>query len=196
MNLEDDKQPNIQKKLDFSEARTGEAREAGREETESSGARSESESPARTDRIMEEIWEWGNLKEANRRVKANDGSAGIDGLTVDELPDDPQLLAIRDQLLNGTYEPKPVRRVEIRKPDGGMRKLGIPTVLDRVVQQAVMQVLQKQWDRTFSESSYGSGRNDKPIRLWCKRSSISLQVTASWWIWIWRNSSIESTKIS
>jgi RNA-directed DNA polymerase len=104
---------------------------------------------------MEEVCEWENLKEAMHQVKANKGSAGIDGRTVEELPDYLELLAIREQLLNGTYEPKPVRRVEIPKPDGGVRKLGIPTVLDRFIQQAVMQVLQKQWDRTFSDSSYG-----------------------------------------
>lgn len=154
MNLKDDKQQNVQP-LDFSVAPTGEARKAGREETESSGARNESEKPASTDRMMEAICEWKNLKEAMWRVKANKGSAGIDGMTVDELPDYPELLVIREQLLSGTYTPQPVKRVEIPKPDGGVRKLGIPTALDRFVQQAVMQVLQKQWDRTFSDSSYG-----------------------------------------
>src|SRR5437867_2079087 len=155
MNLKDDKQQNIQRQLDFSVAPTGEAREVGREETESSGARNESEKPASTDRMMEEICEWGNLKEAMWRVKANRGSAGIDGMTVDELPDYAKLVVIREQLLKGAYEPQPVKRVEIPKPDGGVRQLGIPTALDRFVQQAVMQVLQKQWDPTFSDSSYG-----------------------------------------
>jgi RNA-directed DNA polymerase len=155
MNLKDDKQQNIQKKLDFLPALTGEAREASREEPESSRARSEPENPASTNRIMEEICEWENLKEAMWRVKANKGSAGIDGMTVDELPDYPTLLVIRERLLRGTYEPQPVKRVEIPKPDGGVRKLGIPTALDRFIQQAVMQVLQRQWDPMFSDSSYG-----------------------------------------
>jgi RNA-directed DNA polymerase len=157
MSLRDDKQQNIQMQLDFSTPLTGEARGAGRQETESSSATSESKSPARTDRLMEEVCERENLKEALRRVKANNGSAGIDGITVAGLSDylKQHWPTIREQLLNGTYQPQPVRRVEIPKPDGGVRKLGIPTVLDRFIQQAVMQVLQRQWDPTFSDHSYG-----------------------------------------
>ena len=106
---------------------------------------------------MEEVCERENLKEALRRVKANKGSAGIDRMAVDGIADylKQHWPAIREQLLSGTYQPKPVRRVEIPKPDGGVRKLGIPTVLDRFIQQAVRQVLQKQWDPTFSDHSYG-----------------------------------------
>src|SRR4249919_3993171 len=157
MNLKDDKQQNIQMQLDFSSALTGEAREAGREETESAGAMHGTENPAGTNRLMEEVCERENLKAALRRVKANKGSPGVDGMTVIGIKDylKQHWPAIREQLLNGTYEPKPVRRVEIPKPDGGVRKLGIPTVLDRFIQQAVMQVLQRRWDRTFSEHSYG-----------------------------------------
>ena len=156
MSLPDDKQQNIQRQLDFS-ALTGEARGVAEEETESSRARSGSESPARTDRLMEEVCERENLKEALRQVKANQGSAGVDGMTVGGITDylKQHWPTIRERLLNGTYEPQPVRRVEIPKPDGGIRKLGIPTVLDRFIQQAVMQVLQRRWDRTFSEHSYG-----------------------------------------
>src|SRR6202022_3449791 len=158
MSLKDDKQQNIQIELDFSTALTGEAREAGREETESSGATSGPESPASTNRLVEEVSEGENLKAALRQVKANKGSAGVDGMTVGQITDylKQHWPAIREQLLNGTYEPKPVRRVEIPKPDGGgVRKLGIPSVLDRFIQQAVMQVLQRRWDRTFSDHSYG-----------------------------------------
>ena len=158
MSLKDDKQQNIQFELDFFSALTGEAREAGREEIEPPGATHGTENPASTNRLMEEVCERGNRREALRRVKANKGSPGVDGMTVDEITDYLQQHwpAIREQLLNGTYEPQPVMRMEIRKPDGGgMRKLGIPTVLDRVIQQAVMQVLQRRWDRTFSDHSYG-----------------------------------------
>src|SRR5246127_1724822 len=157
MSLQDDQQQNIQMQLDFSSAPTGEAREAGREETESPRVTSGSESPAKTNRLMEEVCERENLKAALRQVQANKGNPGVDGMTVGGIKDylKQHWPAIREQLLNGTYEPKPVRRVEIPKPDGGGRKLGIPTVLDRFIQQAVMQVLQRRWDRTFSDHSYG-----------------------------------------
>jgi RNA-directed DNA polymerase len=150
-------QQNIQDELNFSPTPAGEACEAGREETESFPTMNDPESPASTNRLMEEVCERENLKEALRRVKANKGSAGIDRMTVGGIADylKQHWPAIREQLLNGTYKPKPVRRVEIPKPDGGVRKLGIPTVLDRFIQQAVMQVLQRRWDRTFSDHSYG-----------------------------------------
>ena len=127
MSLKDDKQQNIQMQLDFSSALTGEAQEAGREGTEASGAMNGTENPASTNRLMEEVCERENLKAALQRVKANKGSPGVDGLTVIGIKDylKQHWPAIREQLLNGTYEPKPVRRVEIPKPDGGgVRKLG------------------------------------------------------------------------
>src|SRR5512133_2097873 len=158
MNLKDDKQQNIQLELDFSSVLTGEARDAGREGPESSGAMNGAENPASTNRLMEEVCERENLKAALRQVKANKGSPGVDGMTVGGITDylKQHWPAIREQLLNGTYEPKPIKRVEIPKPDGGgVRKLGIPSVLDRFIQQAVLQVLQRQWDRTFSDHSYG-----------------------------------------
>jgi RNA-directed DNA polymerase len=101
--------------------------------------------------------ERGNLLAALRRVKRNAGSPGIDGMTVEELPGYLQepWPRIRESLLAGTYRPSPGKRVEIPKPGGGVRKLGIPTVLDRFVQQAVLQVLQPMWDPTFSEGSDG-----------------------------------------
>ena len=106
---------------------------------------------------MEAIVERDNLKEALARVKRNKGAPGIDGMTVEALGAHlkDHWPTIRAQLLDGSYEPQPVRRVEIPKPTGGVRALGVPTVLDRFVQQAVLQVLQAHWDGTFSASSYG-----------------------------------------
>ncbi|HZD94630.1 MAG TPA: reverse transcriptase domain-containing protein, partial [Candidatus Sulfotelmatobacter sp.] len=106
---------------------------------------------------MEEVCGRKNCQQALARVKSNKGSAGVDGMTVEQLPAylKQHWPAIREQLLRGTYKPQPVKRVEIPKPDGGIRKLGIPTVLDRFIQQTVMQVLQGRWDRTFSDYSYG-----------------------------------------
>jgi RNA-directed DNA polymerase len=106
---------------------------------------------------MEEVCDPGNLKRALERVCQNQGAPGVDGMTVEALPGylGEHWSQIRSQLLDGSYKPRAVKRVEIPKPGGGRRKLGIPTVLDRVVQQAILQVLQKQWDATFSEHSFG-----------------------------------------
>ncbi len=152
-----DKRQKNQLELAFMEESRSEAPRASVEGTESLAAERESESPAIGEQWMEEVCERENCKQALARVKANKGSAGADGMTVQQLPEHlkQHWPAIREQLLSGTYEPQPVRRVEIPKPGGGVRKLGIPTVLDRFIQQAVMQVLQGKWDRTFSEHSYG-----------------------------------------
>jgi RNA-directed DNA polymerase len=113
--------------------------------------------PGNDERLMERVVERPNLLKALARVKTNTGSPGIDGMTVEELPEylRQHWPAIRASLLAGTYHPKPVKRVEIPKPGGGVRKLGIPTVLDRFLQQALLEVLQPEWDQTFSEGSYG-----------------------------------------
>jgi len=110
-----------------------------------------------TEGLMERVLARDNMKQALKRVLANKGAGGVDAMTVDELK--PHLVAhwegIRKRLMNGTYQPSPVRSVEIPKPDGGMRQLGIPTVLDRLIQQAVLQVLTPIFDPGFSESSFG-----------------------------------------
>src|SRR5258705_12278225 len=138
-------------------AAAGEARSGGMEGTEARPARTETESQAAGGPSMEAIVERDNLRRALAHVKRNKGAAGIDGMSLDALA--PHLKehwpAIRAQLLEGTYQPQPVRRVEIPKALGGTRSLGIPTVLDRFIQQAVLQVLQAEWDPTFSEHSFG-----------------------------------------
>ena len=107
--------------------------------------------------LIERILDRNNLNKAYLRVKRNGGSAGIDGMTVEEML--PYLKEHREELLtalrNGWYHPEAVRRVEIPKPDGGVRKLGVPTVIDRMVQQAIVQVLQPMYEPQFSERSYG-----------------------------------------
>src|SRR6204780_433176 len=152
-----DKRQKNQLMLAFTDESRSEAPRVSAEGTESVVAKRGIESLAMGEQLMEEVCERENCKQALARVKANQGSAGVDGMTVHELPEflKQQWPAIREQLLSGTYKPEPVKRVEIPKPDGGVRKLGIPTVLDRFIQQAVMQVLQRQWDPTFSDHSYG-----------------------------------------
>ena len=108
-------------------------------------------------RLMEQVVARANALAALKRVKQNKGSPGVDGMTVDELPKHlaAHWEAIREQLLRGDYQPQPVKRQEIPKPGGGTRTLGIPTVLDRFIQQCLLQVLQPEFDPTFSEHSYG-----------------------------------------
>jgi RNA-directed DNA polymerase len=154
----------IQLELAFAGVPEGEARTALRRGTESLMAEGATESPA-TERMMEEICEAGNLRKALQQVRANKGAPGVDGMTVDELTEylGRHEVELRGQLIDGTYRPQPVRRVEIPKPDGGMRKLGIPTVKDRLLQQAILQVMQRSFDTSFSEHSYGfrPGRSAK-----------------------------------
>ena len=141
--MNDKRQKNrLQMLLAFTEEGRSEAPRAPGEGTESFTANCATENSARK-QLMEEVCGRENCLRALRRVKANKGSPGIDRMNVAQLSGHlkEHWPAIREQLLSGTYRPQPVKRVEIPKPDGGVRKLGIPTVLDRFIQQAVMQVL-------------------------------------------------------
>jgi RNA-directed DNA polymerase len=113
--------------------------------------------PSQAQGLMARVLEKDNLFRAFRRVKRNGGSPGVDGMSVRALPGylKQHWPKIGQALLAGTYRPRPVRRVEIPKPGGGVRPLGIPTVLDRFIQQALLQVLQEDWDASFSDHSYG-----------------------------------------
>jgi group II intron reverse transcriptase/maturase len=112
---------------------------------------------AGTESLLETVLHRDNLNAAYKRVKQNGGAAGVDGMTVEKML--PYLKEHKDELLesirNGKYKPQPVRRVEIPKPDGGVRLIGVPTVIDRMIQQALVQVLQPIFEPTFSDNSYG-----------------------------------------
>lgn len=156
MGLRGSKRQKNQLELAFTEEPRSEApRTDGRAELRV--ADQEPESEGTVERLMEEICEPENLRKALKRVQRNKGAPGIDGMTVKELPKylRKNWPKHREELLGGTYRPKPAKRVEIPKPDGGVRNLSIPCVLDRFVQQAVLQVLQQRWDPTFSEHSHG-----------------------------------------
>jgi RNA-directed DNA polymerase len=146
-----------QLRLAFATESRGETLGADRQGTEPLAAERTTESPAAEEQLMEEVCDRRNLEIAWKRVRGNKGSPGVDGLTIDETADylREHWPTIREQLLDGTYTPQPVKRVEIPKPDGGVRKLGVPCVVDRLIQQALLQVLQRRWDPTFSEHSYG-----------------------------------------
>src|SRR6201981_352109 len=135
----------------------GEAPCVDGQEVEMVTATVEPESPAPTEDLMEAICDPDNIETALRAVVRSKGAPGVDGITVKQVPAilKARWPEIEDQLLQGRYQPEPVRRVKIPKPAGGTRNLGIPTVIDRVIQQAVLQRLQPQWDPTFSEHSYG-----------------------------------------
>jgi RNA-directed DNA polymerase len=146
-----------QRELNLGIGAESEALSTSAQATEVRAAKACLERPAVAGPSMEAVVERENLKKALAQVKRNKGAPGIDGMTVEDLG--PYLkehwLTIRAQLFEGTYKPQPVRRVEIPKASGGKRLLGIPTVLDRFIQQAVMQVLQADWDGTFSETNFG-----------------------------------------
>jgi RNA-directed DNA polymerase len=146
-----------QSELNLGTGAKGEALNAAAQEAEARAAKASLERPAVAEPSMEAVVERENLKEALARVKRNKGAAGLDGMSVEDLPIylKEHWPTIRTHLLEGTYKPQPVRRVEIPKASGGLRPLGIPTVLDRLIQQAVLQVLQADWDGTFSETSFG-----------------------------------------
>jgi RNA-directed DNA polymerase len=152
-----DRRRKIQQELAFEDAGRGEAPRSSKGRVETTAVGLGTESQASTDKLIEEVCKRENLKEALKRVKANAGAAGVDGMTVTDLTGylRENWPRIREQLLSATYKPQPVRRVEIPKAGGGTRKLGIPTAVDRFVQQAVLQVLQERWDPTFSDHSYG-----------------------------------------
>jgi RNA-directed DNA polymerase len=143
--------------LAFAQEGRSESPMACEEGTVLPAADSATESPTSSDRLMESICDPENLNTAMAKVIANGGAPGVDGMRVKELEKyfERHRDRIIGELLAGTYQPQPVQRVEIPKPDGGVRKLGIPTAVDRVIQQAILLVLSPQWDDTFSEQSFG-----------------------------------------
>jgi len=158
---------------------------------------------ALTRELMEKIASSANLNQAYKRVKANQGAPGVDGMTVSDLR--PWIAANKDALiaalLDGSYQPQPVRGVEIPKPGGGKRQLGIPTVVDRLVQQAVPGLrrgrLCKSWSRCSIRASRGrasaSARDGERIMRFCEPANTSPTGTTSWWIWISKSFSTGST---
>ena len=172
----------------------GEALDAEAEDAEPLMAKPAPESPALAERLMEEVCDRENLERAWKRVRSNKGSPGVDGMTIDAAKDylREHWPNIRAQLLEGTYQPQPVKRVEIPKPDGGIRKLGVPCVVDRLIQQAMLQVLQERWDPTFPSTVTAFDQGAPPIRQWLRRNVTSPTATTSWSISISKSFSTES----
>ena len=163
--------------------------------TEASEERQLSPAAEKKRTLTQDLMEWvaslANLSEAVRRVCRNKGAAGADGMTFRDLKCwfAAHWRELQVQLLWGTCRPQPVPDVQIPKPGGGMRQLGISTVADRVAQQALLQVLEPLWAPTFSESSFGfrPGRSVRQARNRHPRTCTGAM--SSWWTWIWRSSS-------
>src|SRR5271154_1779272 len=185
---------NIQDSLALVPKGRGEAPVRGHQGTEPPVAKPILESPACEEQLMEEVCARGNLVRAWKRVRSNKGSPGVDRMTIEDAKGylREHWPNIRSHLLSGTYQPQPVKRVEIPKPDGGIRKLGVPCVVDRLIQQALLQVLQERWTRRSPSTATASDRGDPPTRRWPRRSDTSPRATASWSILISKNSSTES----
>ena len=175
------KRQKIQYSLALEPGDQGETPVSGSKRAEPIVAKPAPESPALTEQLMEEVCDRENLERAWKRVRQNKGSPGVDGMTIENARDylREHWPSIRSQLLEGTYQPKPVKRVEIPKPDGGVRKLGVPCVVDRLIQQALLQVLRGNGTRRFPSIATASDRDAPPIRPWPKRNNTLPRATMS-----------------
>src|SRR5215469_11010149 len=182
MNLRNDtRQTSTQMNLDFHSAPMGEARRAMGEATESFSTRHTPESPASMHQLMEEVCERENLRQALQQVKANKGSPGIDGMTVEELTGylKQHWPAIREQLLNETYEPKPVRRVEIESRTGeGCANSAFLVCWTGSSSKRCCRFCSDGGTRRFPTTATGSDRDGRPIKRWPRRRSTLPQATA------------------
>src|SRR4029077_14711444 len=187
-------QQKIQYLLALEPVGRGETPVSGYQGTEPFVAKPTTESPASAKQLMVEVCDRENLEKAWKRVRQNKGSPGVDGMTIEDAKGylRERWPSIRSQLLEGTYQPQPVKRVEIPKPGGGVRKLGVPCVVDRLIQQALLQVLQSSGTRRFPSTVTASDRDAPPIRRWPKRNDTLPRATASCLTLISRNFSTGS----
>jgi len=156
----------------------------------SAGAVNESNATSKTEHLMEQALARDNMLAALRRVERNGGAPGTDGMTVEALRGylKTDWAHIKAALLGDRYQPQAVRRAEIPKPDGGVRLLGIPNVIDRLIQQALLQVLTPIFDPTFSAQSFGFRPGAARTTRSSARGHLSKRVTIGWWTSIWRSS--------
>ncbi len=175
------KRPNKQLQLPFASTEMGEAHLMPEQGVELLATLSGTQSPVTSAALMEVICSSRNMYEAFRKVIANKGAAGVDGMTIHDLEQHWKQhgAEVVSQLLSSAYRPAPVKRVEIEKPDGGVRKLGIPTVVDRLIQQAVLQVLQPLFEPTFSQHSYGF-RPGRSAHQAVKQAQVYITEGRSW----------------